>query len=200
MLGQLASGAKSLYQDYNSIGGLLKPAMGLYNAYAGNQQAGQLAQMSQQAALQANPLQPYQAQAAQQLAALQANPGIITQSPEYKAMYDTQLRAAQRQLAARGLTDSGAAVSVASQIAAQVQNQLYQQQVNNLQSLATSGAANAAQMGLQGNEAAISLRNSGLNQLADSLGGMSAAGSVSGGYGAPAQGSYIPSGNVQAYG
>lgn len=171
MTDQLISGAKGLYQDYSQLSGIIKPAMGVYNAYASNKQAGQLQQMAQQASVQANPLQPYQAQAAQQLAALQANPGLVTQTPEYKAMYETQLAAAQRQLAARGMTDSGAATSVAAQIAAQVQNQIYQQQVQNLTALSTTGAATGAQIGLQGNEAAMSLRNSGLNQLASSLGG-----------------------------
>jgi hypothetical protein len=124
---------------------------------------GQAQQKQMQAlAAQANPNAPYQAQYAQQLAALQANPNSITSMPGYQA----GLQANERALASQGMTGSGNAM-------AELQNyggNFYQQQLSNLQGLMMAGnpatgasaQAQAAQYGQQSTTAGMTTALQGM--------------------------------------
>lgn len=91
-----------------------------------------------QAARTADPFASQRAQYQQQLAALQANPASVTQSPGYQAQLEQGLQALQRTQAAQGFLGSGNAQQQNAQYAMQLQNQYYQQQLQNLMQL--SGA------------------------------------------------------------
>jgi len=109
--------------------GALSLGTDLYSVYQGQQ----LNAAAQKYASAQDPMAPYRAQYAQQLAALNADPSKLTSLPGYQA----GLEATQRSLAATGQTTSGAGLA---QLAGYGQN-FYQNQVNSLAGLATLGSA-----------------------------------------------------------
>ena len=109
--------------------GALSLGTDLYSVYQGQQ----LNAAAQKYASAQDPMAPYRAQYAQQLAALNADPSKLTSLPGYQA----GLEATQRSLAATGQATSGAGLA---QLAGYGQN-FYQNQVNSLAGLATLGSA-----------------------------------------------------------
>lgn len=141
---QAAGGLGTLGSVLNVGSGLY----GLYNAY-------QMQQLAKQA-ITPNAMAPYQAQYAAQLAQLQANPSSITSMPDYQAGLD----AVQRSMAAQGYQGSGNM----AQALAQYGSSFYNQQVQQLEGLATAGANNTA-TGLSGLASGSQLASQSLASL-----------------------------------
>jgi hypothetical protein len=91
---------------------------GLY----GLAQSENLKRQGQLASQQADPFGPYRAQYAQQMAALSANPGLITQQPGYEA----GLEAVRRSMAAGGYSGSGNMMAALSKYGGDFYNQTMQ--------------------------------------------------------------------------
>ena len=106
-----------------------------------------------QASQTADPFSQQRGQYQQQLQALMANPGSVTQSPGYQAQLEQGLQALQRTQGAQGFLGSGNAQQQNAQYAMQLQNQFYQQQLQDLMQL--SGA------NIQGSPTAGSIQSGG---------------------------------------
>ena len=142
-----------------SRGGPLQSGWNILSGLHGISQSRQLADLASKASERADPFGPYRAGYAQQLAALSANPSLITKQPGYAA----GLEAVRRSLAAQGYQGSGNMMAALSQYG---QKFLGDEQ-NRLASLAGAGfnPASAGQLNLEGNVAANQMLFSALNRL-----------------------------------
>lgn len=142
-----------------SRGGPLQSGWNILSGLHGISQSRQLADLASKASERADPFGPYRAGYAQQLAALSADPSLITKQPGYAA----GLEAVRRSLAAQGYQGSGNMMAALSQYG---QKFLGDEQ-NRLASLAGAGfnPASAGQLNLEGNVAANQMLFSALNRL-----------------------------------
>ena len=147
----VSSALSGVMQKVPGAAGIGPMALGM-NALSGLYQMQQAKQMQREAQA-ADPMAPYRAQYAQQLAALQANPSSITGMPGYQAGLD----AVQRSLAAQGYMGSGNMMAALQKYG----GDFYQQQFNNL-----AGLANVSpQIGLQGQQMAAQTAGNAMNRL-----------------------------------
>ena len=134
-----ASGFGPLIQQLGETGGAIKTGLGALSVAEGLYGIGAASRANStnnSLIPQVNSLGPYSQQAASQLMALQANPSSVTSTPGYKA----GLEAVEQSDAAKGTFGSGNTLL-------DLQNygqQAYQQQFNNLMSIATGGSQTAA--------------------------------------------------------
>ena len=144
-------------------GGPLQSGWNILSGLYGLNQSRQLADLASKASERADPFGPYRAGYAQQLAALSANPSLITKQPGYAA----GLEAVRRSLAAQGYQGSGNMMAALSQYG---QKFLGDEQ-NRLATLAGAGfnPASAGQLNLEGNISAAQLLGSSLNRLGGGL-------------------------------
>ena len=146
-----------------SSGGLLQSGWNILSGLYGIKQSRQLADLASKASERADPFGPYRAGYAQQLAALSANPSLITKQPGYAA----GLEAVRRSLAAQGYQGSGNMMAALSQYG---QKFLGDEQ-NRLATLAGAGfnPAAAGQLNIEGKVAANQLLFTALNRLGGGL-------------------------------
>lgn len=141
-------------------GGPLQGGINVLSGLNGIRQSRMLADLARRSSERADPFGPYREGYAQQLAALSANPSLITKQPGYAA----GLEAVRRSLAAQGYQGSGNMMAALSQYG---QKFLGDEQ-NRLATLAGAGfnPASAGQLNLEGNISAAQLLGSSLNRLA----------------------------------
>lgn len=139
--------------------------VGLVGLYESSQNASSAQNAANQAAANADPYGPYRAQAAQQLNAFENNPNSF-QAVENSPVGQAYQQAAGRTMAAQGYTGSGNAL-VAS---ANAGGQAYQQQFNNLATLAGANYNPAGAAQIQANNASNAY-NENNNTMAN-LGGL----------------------------
>jgi len=146
-----------------SRGGPLQSGWNILSGLHGISQSRQLADLASKASERADPFGPYRAGYARQLAALSANPSLITKQPGYAA----GLEAVRRSLAAQGYQGSGNMMAALSQYG---QKFLGDEQ-NRLATLAGAGfnPAAAGQLNIEGNVAANQLLFTALNRLGGGL-------------------------------
>jgi len=139
--------------------GPLQSGMNILQGLYGINQSRQLSELAKRMAERSDPFGPYREQYAQQLAALSANPSLITKQPGYAA----GLEAVRRSLAAQGYQGSGNMMAALSQYG---QKFLGDEQ-NRLATLAGAGfnPASAGQLAMTGNISAAQLLGSSLNRL-----------------------------------
>lgn len=144
-------------------GGPMQAGWNIFSGLQGIGQSRQLADLASRASERADPFGPYRAGYAQQLAALSANPSLITKQPGYAA----GLEAVRRSLAAQGYQGSGNMMAALSQYG---QKFLGDEQ-NRLATLAGAGfnPAAAGQLNIEGNVAANQLLFTALNRLGGGL-------------------------------
>lgn len=142
-----------------SSGGPLQSGWNILSGLHGISQSRQLADLASKASERADPFGPYRAGYAQQLAALSANPSLITKQPGYAA----GLEAVRRSLAAQGYQGSGNMMAALAQYG---QKFLGDEQTR-LAGLAGAGfnPASAGQLNLEGNVSANQMLFSALNRL-----------------------------------
>lgn len=141
-------------------GGPLQGGINVLSGLNGIRQSRMLADLARRSSERADPFGPYREGYAQQLAALSANPSLITKQPGYAA----GLEAVRRSLAAQGYQGSGNMMAALAQYG---QKFLGDEQ-NRLATLAGAGfnPASAGQLNLEGNISAAQLLGSSLNRLA----------------------------------
>ena len=163
--------APSILQQLGGVGGAIKTGLGALSVGEGLYGIGAASRANSTNNTlnpQINSLGPYSQQAAAQLMALQQNPSSVTSTPGYQA----GLEAVQQSDAAKGTFGSGNTLR-------DLQNygqQAYQQQFNNLMSIATGGS-NTASAATGANNASTS---SYLQQLTQALSALSFGGSLVG--------------------
>ena len=142
-----------------SSGGPLQSGWNILSGLHGISQSRQLADLASKASERADPFGPYRAGYAQQLAALSANPSLITKQPGYAA----GLEAVRRSLAAQGYQGSGNMMAALAQYG---QKFLGDEQTR-LAGLAGAGfnPASAGQLNLEGNISANQMLFTALNRL-----------------------------------
>ena len=139
--------------------GPLQSGMNILQGLHGINQSRQLSELATRMAERSDPFGPYRGQYAQQLAALSANPSLITKQPGYAA----GLEAVRRSLAAQGYQGSGNMMAALAQYG---QKFLGDEQTR-LATLAGAGfnPASAGQISMAGNISAAQLLGSSLNRL-----------------------------------
>ncbi len=137
------------------IKGLWDIGTGAYGAYKGYE----MQNLAKEYAGKADPFGPQRGYYASQLQALQANPSMVTQLPQYKAGLD----AIARQNASQGYLGSGNSQAMSADFAAK----LYQSELERLAGLAGAGISPAAgaQIGVQGHAAGVDQVGAALNRL-----------------------------------
>ena len=140
-------------------GGPLQSGWNILSGLQGIGQSRRLADLASRASERADPFGAYRAGYAQQLAALSANPSLITKQPGYAA----GLEAVRRSMAAQGYQGSGNMMAALAQYG---QKFLGDEQ-NRLAMLAGAGfnPASAGQLNLEGNVSANQLLFTALNRL-----------------------------------
>ena len=120
----------------------------------------------------ANPNAPYQANYAAMLNNLVSNPSLVNQTPGYQFGMDQGTQALNRTMAATGQTQSGGQQVALSQYGQNYAGQQYQNQVANLQTLSTGGAAAGQNAGAAAASAQTTNQTSGVNNIMAGLGGL----------------------------
>lgn len=140
---------------WGSPGNLSTIGSGLY----GLSEASRLRSLAEQAGQKADPFGPYRQQYADQMAALSADPSLITKQPGYEA----GLQAIKRTMASQGYTGSGNMMAALAKYG----GDFYNQTMNNYANWGGAGfnPANAAQLGLQGNMAGTNLAMNSLGLI-----------------------------------
>lgn len=129
---QKAEGAQNLANDRASLASWMRTMQN-------NPMTGQYINMAREAA------DPFAAQRGQyqgQLNSLMANPGSFSSSPAYKFAYDQGLEAVNRNLAAKGLANSGTRLNELTRFGQGMAGQQYFNQANLLAKLAGVDASN----------------------------------------------------------
>ena len=129
-------------------------------------------QSPQAATNQANPNAPYQANYAAMLNNLVGNPSLVNQTPGYQFGMDQGTQSLNRTMAATGQTQSGGQQVALSQFGQNYAGQQYQQQVGNLQTLATGGAAAGQQAGAAAQSANTAANTAGVKNITAGLEGL----------------------------
>ena len=152
-VGGSLGGAGSM--PWGSPGNVSSMGSGMYGLMA----AGQLNNLAQSASAQADPFGPYRKQYADQMAALSANPSLLTQQPGYQA----GMQAVQRSMAAQGYTGSGNMMAALSKYG----GDFYNQTMNQYAGLAGANVnpGTGAQLKYGGGVDAVQLAGQSLNRL-----------------------------------
>lgn len=145
--------------------GTVSKGIDAFQGLYGLDQARKLQRLAQMRMAQLDPYGPYRAQAAQQLASLSANPGLITKTPGW----DAGIQAVRRSAAGRGYLDSGNEISMLQNFGGEAFNK----ESARLAGLAGANfnPATAASLEMAGNEGALNLMGQSLNRLSRSIGG-----------------------------
>jgi hypothetical protein len=107
-----SSGGLGISGGLGGLGGLgggsgLGSGLSVLSGLTGLYEASSIQSLAKQQLAADNPYGPYRGAAAQQLAALQANPSLITQVPGYNFQFQQGLDATQRAMGAQGYNGSG---------------------------------------------------------------------------------------------
>ncbi|MGH7745861.1 MAG: hypothetical protein ACREQ5_13930, partial [Candidatus Dormibacteria bacterium] len=144
------------------VGGYLGPigqALSISSGLYGMEQSKRLQALAQQQAATQSPFDPYRAQYAQKLQALEADPNSITALPGYQA----GLEAVKRSMASQGFNGSGNMMAALQKYG----GDFYNNALNQYATLAGAGAAPGAGAGLavQGSALGTQLMGSSLASL-----------------------------------
>jgi len=142
----------------SSLGGMTMGSAGnIYSGVSALEQAQRMRQQMAAYAAAADPQAAYRAQYAKRLAALQANPNLITSMPGYEA----GLEGVQRTMAAQGYQGSGNMAAAIQKYA----GDFYNQQISQLSGLAGGTPGAGAPAMYEGLAGAANLQSSGLSAL-----------------------------------
>lgn len=153
--GASTAAASTGVMPWGSPGNVSTIGSGIY----GMSEAMRMRQLAEQAGQQADPFGPFRRQYADQMAALSADPSLITKQPGYEA----GLQAIKRTMASQGYTGSGNMMAALAKYG----GDFYNQTMNQYAGLAGAGfnPAAGAQIGLQGQQYGVDLAGRALGSI-----------------------------------